>query len=369
MDFPKVDPIPIPAPVWLMKALELLTVSLHFVAVQILIGSLLMVIYLSWRGKSGKSSAHLSAANVLARRLPVIMTYVINLGVPPLLFTQVLYGRALYTSSDLIAVFWLSVILLVMGIYWHLYRIAERASEGRSVVIPGIVALVLASGVGQIYSINMTLMLRPEVWKQMYASTAGGLQVAPHDPTMMPRWLFVMVGGLLIGGLWMLLHSGLKTIDEGAQGVLRKMGAMLAALGAVAQLGIGFMVYSTQPANVQEGLGGIVYKASGVLWAVGLVLVLALVLPQIGRKTVSTGMSAAAGVAAFLSVAGSVIVRDGIRDITLKAKGLDVWNRVEDSNWFVIGLFLLLFVVGLGILFWLLQVLRQAKPIQESVNA
>ncbi len=27
------------------------------------------------------------------------MTYVINLGVPPLLFAQVLYGRAIYTSS------------------------------------------------------------------------------------------------------------------------------------------------------------------------------------------------------------------------------------------------------------------------------
>ena len=35
-------------------------------------------------------------------RLTVVMTFVINLGVPPLLFAQVLYGRALYTSSVLI---------------------------------------------------------------------------------------------------------------------------------------------------------------------------------------------------------------------------------------------------------------------------
>ena len=41
----------------------------------------------------------LIVARALARRLTVVMTYVINLGVPPLLFAQVLYGRALYTSS------------------------------------------------------------------------------------------------------------------------------------------------------------------------------------------------------------------------------------------------------------------------------
>jgi len=33
----------------------------------------------------------------------MVMTFVINLAVPPLLFAQVLYGRALYTSSVLIA--------------------------------------------------------------------------------------------------------------------------------------------------------------------------------------------------------------------------------------------------------------------------
>ena len=39
----------------------------------------------------------LVTARALARRLTVVMTFVINLGVPPLLFAQVLYGRALYT--------------------------------------------------------------------------------------------------------------------------------------------------------------------------------------------------------------------------------------------------------------------------------
>ena len=32
--FPAVDPIPLPAPVWLFKLLHIVTLSLHFVAVQ-----------------------------------------------------------------------------------------------------------------------------------------------------------------------------------------------------------------------------------------------------------------------------------------------------------------------------------------------
>jgi len=98
--FPAVDPIPLPAPVWLFKLLHIVTLSLHFVAVEMLLGGLLVAVVLSlFRGFPNV------AARALARRLTVVMTYVINLGVPPLLFSQVLYGRALYTSSVLIGLF------------------------------------------------------------------------------------------------------------------------------------------------------------------------------------------------------------------------------------------------------------------------
>ena len=43
--FPIVDPIPLPAPVWLLKALHVTTLSLHFVAVEMLLGGLLAVSY------------------------------------------------------------------------------------------------------------------------------------------------------------------------------------------------------------------------------------------------------------------------------------------------------------------------------------
>jgi hypothetical protein len=89
--FPQVDPIPLPAPIWLFKLLHIVTLSLHFVAVEMLLGGLLLAVGLSL---FKNSPAAATTARALARRLTVVMTYVINLGVPPLLFAQVLYERA-----------------------------------------------------------------------------------------------------------------------------------------------------------------------------------------------------------------------------------------------------------------------------------
>ena len=95
-----------PAPIWLFKLLHIVTLALHFVAVEMLLGGLLLAVL----SASSAARPSLVAARALARRLTVVMTYVINLGVPPLLFAQVLYGRALYTSSVLIGVYWISII-------------------------------------------------------------------------------------------------------------------------------------------------------------------------------------------------------------------------------------------------------------------
>ena len=104
-------------------------------------------------------------ARALARRLTVVMTYVINLGVPPLLFAQVLYGRALYTSSVLIgALLDLDHRLLTLT-YWLLYQFTARLEAGRSAWWVGLSAWLLAGFIARLLSTNMTLMLRPEVWR------------------------------------------------------------------------------------------------------------------------------------------------------------------------------------------------------------
>ena len=131
------------------------------------------------------------------------MTYVINLGVPPLLFAQVLYGRALYTSSVLIGVYWISIIGILTLTYWLLYRFTARLEAGKSAWWVGLIAWLLAGFIARLLSTNMTLMLRPEVWQQMYSASGAGRYLPTGDPTLEPRWLMMLAGGLFIGGLWL----------------------------------------------------------------------------------------------------------------------------------------------------------------------
>ena len=90
--FPAVDPIPLPAPVWLFKLLHDLTLTLHFSAVHLLLGGLLIGVIVNWLGQRARRADQIETSGAIAGWLPILMIYVINLGVPPLLFAQVLYG-------------------------------------------------------------------------------------------------------------------------------------------------------------------------------------------------------------------------------------------------------------------------------------
>ena len=64
--YPAVDPIPLPAPVWLLKLLHVVTLSLHFVAVEMLLGGLLLAILLSLFRKSAHSHGDRKGAGAAA---------------------------------------------------------------------------------------------------------------------------------------------------------------------------------------------------------------------------------------------------------------------------------------------------------------
>ena len=56
--FPVVDPIPLPAPIWLLKLLHIVTLALHFVAVEMLLGGLLIAVLLSLFRNSPHALGH-----------------------------------------------------------------------------------------------------------------------------------------------------------------------------------------------------------------------------------------------------------------------------------------------------------------------
>ena len=372
--FPAVDPIPLPAPIWLLKLLHIVTQALHFVAVEMLLGGLLLAVLLSLFRSSTLATV---TARALARRLTVVMTFVINLAVPPLLFSQVLYGRALYTSSVLIGVYWISIIGLLMLTYWLLYRFTARLEAGKSAWWVGLSAWVLAGWIARLLATNMTLMLRPEAWRNMYSASAMGAYLPTGDPTLTPRWLLMLAGGLFIGGLWMIYLAGRKTFTpEESQFVTKLAGKVGAGFGLV-YLAAGLWAASVQPAVVKSMLvtppaGYEFYKFFGFAgygW-IALVAVAVLVAAIAGFGKFSTGLlgvfSWTAVLLAVLIEIAFTVYRDGVRDLTLLSKGYNVWDRAVETNWWVVGLFLVLFVAGLGVIGWLISVVARARKTMEG---
>jgi hypothetical protein len=365
--FPAVDPIPLPAPIWLLKLLHIVTLALHFVAVEMLLGGLLLAVLLSlFRG----SPQSLVTARALAKRLTVVMTYIINLGVPPLLFAQVLYGRALYTSSVLIGLYWISIIGILTVTYWLLYRFTARLEAGKSAWYVGLSAWIMAGFIARLLSSNMTLMLRPEVWPHMYSASSAGAYLPTGDPTLTPRWLLMLAGGLFIAGLWLVYLSGRSTFTADEKKFVAGLGGKVAAFFGAVYLVAGLWAANVQPQVVKDGLSSHwLYRFSGFAgygW-LALVVVAVLVAAIIGfGKIASTALGWVAVLLAALIEICFTVYRDGVRDLTLLSKGYDVWNRAVVTNWSVVALFLLLFVGGLVTVGWLISVVVRSKKVMEG---
>jgi hypothetical protein len=365
--FPAVDPIPLPAPIWLLKLLHIVTLALHFVAVEMLLGGLLLAVLFSlFRG----SPSSLITARALARRLTVVMTFVINLAVPPLLFAQVLYGRALYTSSVLMGAYWIAIIAILTLTYWLLYRFSARLEAGQSAWWVGLSAWVLAGFIARLLSTNMTLMLRPEAWRQMYSASGAGIYLPTGDPTLTPRWLLMLAGGLFVGGLWLVYLAGRGSFNAEEKSFLAGAGGKIAALFGVVYLAAGMWAASVQPAFVKDGLHTHwLYRFAGDAgygWlALVAVAVLVAAIAGFGKLTASWVGWVCTLLVVLVEIM-LVVYRDGVRDLTLLSKGYDVWARAVVTNWSVVGLFLVLFVAGLGVIGWLVSVVARASKVMEG---
>jgi hypothetical protein len=147
------------------------------------------------------------------------------------------------------------------------------------------------------------------------------------------------------------------------------LGGKLASAALLVQGACAYWVVSAQPPAVQDALGQTLFTAlSGYLWIAFATLLLALSVYSSLRRHPSRVIGWTGLVATVLAMLAMTTFRDGLRDITLLTKGFDVWDRVVVTNWSVVVIFLVLFVVGLGIIGWLLTVVLKAKPVILGID-
>jgi len=120
---------------------------------------------------------------------------------------------------------WLAVIPLLLPAYYGLYVYDFRYSDMRG-GRPAILTLALAFMffIAFMFSNNMTIMLRPEVWLE-YFTNNHGIVLNLGDPALYPRFLHFMTGALAVGGMFVALlgrwHKQEHYVKTGLRWVVR----------------------------------------------------------------------------------------------------------------------------------------------------
>jgi hypothetical protein len=285
----------------------------------------------------------------------------VTLGVAPLLFVQLLYGRLFFTSSILMAWFWLAVVPLVILAYSGAYLLAFRgeALGDKARAVAGLVTLLFAT-VAFLYVSNVTRALRPDTFVDAYHASGRGLTLNLGDPTLWPRTLHLLLGAVAVAALGVALYGALQSArDPELAAWSMKRGTTAFGVATAANVFVGMLFLVAQPKPVLIRLVGGDGRAM-VLLAAGILLAVAaagLALLALGSKDAVRATRALAWVLAATLVA-MVLLRDQVRQIALRNAGFEhpAWVATQ---WGPLAVFLVLLVAAVATVGWMARALAR----------
>ncbi len=356
---PNLDPLPLPAPPWFIWALLMLTFVLHLLAMNFVLGGSIIAVVA--RFGRGEHSRRLAAW--LGKLMPSAVATTITLGVAPLLFVQALYGRLFFTSSVLMAWFWLGVIPILILAYYGTYFIAFRGEKtARAAAAVSIVVALLFVGIAFVYCNNMTMMLRPETFLGRYLADGRGVQLNLADSTVVPRFLHMLFGAVAVAGAYVAVHGAVRRRSDETYGVwAMQYGAVWFAASTAFAVLAGAWWTAALPRDVllqlvgRNALAAVIFTLAIVAGLAAWVLMILAANAVDPSKFVARG-----GEALLISFIGMVLTRDQVRRAMLDLAQFQVADRV-DPQWGVIAIFAVLLVVALAVSAWMIAILLRAK--------
>ncbi|HKK91435.1 MAG TPA: hypothetical protein VJ936_08540 [Desulfobacteraceae bacterium] len=322
------------------------TFVLHLLLMNLMLGSAIIAAVQRWKDRSAPTGIDQPAA----RRLPFVIAFAVNLGVAPLLFLQVLYGHFMYTSSILMAVYWLSVIGLVILAYYGAYLYAYGPSEtGKTLLVSGITLLLLTTGF--LFTCNMTLMLTPEEWPA-YFENGSGLFLPLTDPTLIPRYLHFVVSAVAVAGLFHAAMGKWKKTPDRADTALGRNGMKWFFYATLVQVPVGFWFFAALPGHVmKEFMGGSPYATA--LFATGIFAACLCLVFGFKRKTGASVVSLAATVVLM------VLIRDALRRAYLM-EYFTLDDLIVHQAWSPLLFFIACLAFGAAMVFYMVKLAIQA---------
>ena len=327
------------APLWLVTVLHLLTLTLHFFAMNILFGGTAITLWSSARNRWGGTQAL-----DFSRLFPAAIAATVTLGVAPLLFLQLVYPRQVYAAAMVSGWFWLFVPAAVIVAYYALYR--ASFSGQRTGRVNHVMLALAAAGliyVSLVYSSVFSMAEQPALIQSLYAKNQSGWVWNPAVGSYALRWLHMLAGALTVGGFFV----GMMGQDNPMVAATGKT-AFTGGMGVAAATGIAYLVW------LMPYLEAIMRSPAITVLAATILLSLA-ALHFFFRKRFWVS-----GLALFLSVFGMVYVRHVVRLLRL-GNAFDPASWRIAPQWSPFLLFLVCFVVMLAVLAWLLWMFFRAK--------
>lgn len=343
---PSADTIPVH---WFwFQALLIVTFFLHMILVNFLLGGTLLT---AWDLITGKHEKRASGS------IPTILALAVNLGVPPLLFVQVLYGHLFYSSSVMLAVPWILVIPIIIFAYYGAYLFVKKGEKAPllSKIGLGISTLGLLY-IAFVFVNNNTLALRPERWT-IYFENPGGANLNIGEPTLWPRFLHFLIASIAIGALGRAIVYFFTKRDDEEKDRQVKRNLKIFGWFTLVQFAIGTWFWLSMPKPVWLTFMGASPYATILMISGWLVALLILHAAFTGRFIPAMILG---GVQVFLMI----LIRDMARVAYLK----DVFHprqleNVNEASPLLV--FLLVFAVGLLAIFYMIRLIFKSKTPQS----
>ncbi len=205
------SPLGNPAPFWFITFFKVLGFILHMIPMNIWYAGMLLIAIFATFGKNHSEQL----AHRLSRSMPIIVAMGINLGIVPLLFTQVGYPQFYYPAGDLIGWPWLSVIFFLIFAYYgvYVYSLSVRnIKKTKFAIASAWVSSILFIIIGFLFANNFSLMVNVDEWVKIFNTTnvAGavtGRALNISDPTLFPRWLMMFGIAMMTTAIYILIDA------------------------------------------------------------------------------------------------------------------------------------------------------------------
>ena len=360
------NPLGYPAPYWFILFFKVLGFTLHISLMNLWFAGLITMLLLRWRG--GAHAQRLSDRFINA--LPFVIAFGINLGIVPLLFTQVAYYQVFYPATILAAWPWFAVVPLLMVAYYGIYLYVIGLRKGTMNALKraaGWVSAAIFMLLGFVFSNSFSLMTNVAGWGPLWNATSQtgapyGIGLNLGDPTLAPRLLMMFGLALTTTAAYVVVDTAF--FAGGESGEYKRWAIrctlIVSTLGNawVAVMGSWYF-FAALPGEIRAAqlqspmlmLTLLTAAGTGLPW---LLMVLA-------QRGITRRLGLFAGLAQLGALGLHAISRQTVQNLEL-APYLQIGAEPVNIQWSPLLLFLVLFVGGIGLLVWMVvQVVKAVR--------